>query len=207
MMRLLLIGDIVGKPGRQIVVRALAGLRQQHELDLVVANAENAAGGSGITPAIYRELIAAGIDVVTLGDHVYRKREVIGVFEKSERIVRPANLSAAAVGRLGIGTLNFAFGSSFETSSPLLTASAMAAGSCFGSRHVTGYFRRSSMAGASRGRRPLLLMAMVGAAAFMCSRRTSLSAQARRRHLPSYKEPDSGLMPDGPSNFIRRFAC
>ena len=62
-MRLLFIGDIVGKPGRQIIVRALPGLIAREQLDLVVANAENAAGGSGLTPAIYHELIAAGVDV------------------------------------------------------------------------------------------------------------------------------------------------
>ncbi len=98
-MRLLLIGDIVGKPGRQIVVRALAGLRQEHDLDLVVANAENAAGGSGITPAIYRELRAAGIDVVTLGDHVYRRREIFTVMEGDEPILRPANYPDESPGR------------------------------------------------------------------------------------------------------------
>ena len=60
-MRVLLIGDIVGKPGRQIIVRCLPGLIQRERLDLVVANAENAAGGSGLTPAIYRELLAVGV--------------------------------------------------------------------------------------------------------------------------------------------------
>ena len=75
-MRLLLIGDIVGKPGRDICVQAIRGLRAEERLDLVVANAENAAGGSGLTPEIYHELIAAGIDGITLGDHVYRRREI-----------------------------------------------------------------------------------------------------------------------------------
>ena len=65
-MRLLFIGDIVGKPGRQICTQALRGLRQEMAIDLIVANAENAAGGSGLTPAIYRELRAAGIDGITL---------------------------------------------------------------------------------------------------------------------------------------------
>ena len=74
-MRLLLIGDIVGKPGRQIVCRSVKPLVEREQLDLVVANAENAAGGSGITPAIYHELIAAGVDVITLGDHIYRRRK------------------------------------------------------------------------------------------------------------------------------------
>lgn len=98
-MRLLLIGDIVGKPGRQIVVRALAGLRQLYRLDLVVANAENAAGGSGLTPAIFYELIAAGVDCVTLGDHAYRRREILPLLATESRIVRPANFPAEAPGR------------------------------------------------------------------------------------------------------------
>ena len=98
-MRLLLIGDIVGKPGRQIVAQALAGLRIEEDLDLVVANAENAAGGSGLTPAIYHELIAAGLDGITMGDHVYRRREIFTVLDREPRIVRPANYPTDAPGR------------------------------------------------------------------------------------------------------------
>lgn len=81
-----------------IVVRALAGLRIEQELDLVVANAENAAGGSGLTPAIYRELIAAGIDCITMGDHIYRRREIFSVLETEARIVKPANYPEDAPG-------------------------------------------------------------------------------------------------------------
>ena len=98
-MRLLLIGDIVGKPGRQIVARALSGVIQSHRLDLVVANAENAAGGSGLTPANYRELIAAGVDCITLGDHIYRRREIAAVLEQESNIVKPANFPPTAPGR------------------------------------------------------------------------------------------------------------
>jgi len=97
--RLLLIGDIVGKPGRQIVTRAIPGLRVEEQLDLVVANAENAAGGSGLTPAIYYELISAGIDCVTMGDHVYRRREIYSVMHGEARIVRPGNYPHDAPGR------------------------------------------------------------------------------------------------------------
>jgi metallophosphoesterase (TIGR00282 family) len=93
-----MIGDIVGKPGRQIVIRALRGLRIEEQLDLVVANAENAAGGSGLTPAIYQELISAGIDGLTMGDHVYRRREIIPLLQTERRIVRPANYPHAAPG-------------------------------------------------------------------------------------------------------------
>lgn len=98
-MRLLFIGDIVGRPGRDIVVRAVPRLIADRKLDLVIANAENAAGGSGLTPEIYRDLIAAGVDGITLGDHVYRRREIMPVLQRESNIVRPANLPDEAVGR------------------------------------------------------------------------------------------------------------
>ena len=97
-MRLLLIGDIVGKPGRQIISRALPRLIETERLDLVVANAENAAAGSGVTPAIYQELVAAGVDCITLGDHIYRRREIIPLLETKANIVKPANFPANAPG-------------------------------------------------------------------------------------------------------------
>ena len=93
-----MIGDIVGKPGRQIVIKAMRGLRQAENLDLIVANAENVAGGSGVTPTIYRELVAAGIDGVTLGDHAYRRREIFSILQSERRIVRPANYPSNAPG-------------------------------------------------------------------------------------------------------------
>ncbi len=89
-MRILFIGDIVGKPGRDIVCAAVPGLKIERELDLVIANAENAAAGSGITPAIYRELIRDGLDAITLGDHIYRRREIYSVLENEPNIVKPA---------------------------------------------------------------------------------------------------------------------
>src|SRR5262245_57563287 len=98
-MRLLFIGDIVGKPGRDIVCRAVPKLIAERKHDLVIANAENAAGGSGLTPEIYREIVKAGIDGVTLGDHVYRRREIFGTLERESNIVRPANYPDEAVGR------------------------------------------------------------------------------------------------------------
>ncbi len=98
-MRLILIGDIVGKPGRQIVIRSVRGLRRREGLDLVVANAENAAGGSGLTPPLHQELIQAGMDGITLGDHVYRRREIIPTLETAANIVRPANFPPQAPGR------------------------------------------------------------------------------------------------------------
>jgi len=98
-MRILLIGDIVGKPGRHICTQALRGLRIEEKLDLVVANAENAAGGSGLTPSIYHELIAAGVDGITLGDHAFRRREIFSILQTERKIVRPANYPASAPGR------------------------------------------------------------------------------------------------------------
>jgi hypothetical protein len=97
--RLLLIGDVVGKPGRQIICRGLRGLIERERLDFVVANAENAAGGSGLTPEIYRELLAAGVDAITLGDHIYRRREINAVLETASNIVKPANFPPEAPGR------------------------------------------------------------------------------------------------------------
>src|SRR5689334_17114729 len=98
-MRILFIGDIVGKPGRDIVCNTVKKLVEAKELDLVVANAENAAGGSGLTPAIYRELIRAGVDAITLGDHVYRRKEIYSVLENESNIVKPANLPPESIGR------------------------------------------------------------------------------------------------------------
>lgn len=98
-MRILMVGDIVGPPGVQLVVSKLAALRAWERLDLVIANAENAADGSGLTPSIYRKLIEAGVDCITLGDHIYRRREIEKVLQQETNIVKPANLPAAAPGR------------------------------------------------------------------------------------------------------------
>jgi len=97
--RVLLIGDIVGKPGRQMVVRTVAGLRQAHRLDLVVANAENAAAGSGLTPDMYHQLTDAGVDCITMGDHIYRRKEIADVLKSQSNIVKPANFPDDAPGR------------------------------------------------------------------------------------------------------------
>ena len=82
-MRILLIGDVVGKPGREIIERAVPGLVREERLDLVVANAENAAGGSGITPAIYRELMEPASTASRLGDHIYRRRKSIRSWKRN----------------------------------------------------------------------------------------------------------------------------
>lgn len=97
--RMLMIGDIVGKPGRQIIQDQLAKLRAEENLHLIVANAENAADGSGITPKIYRALREAGVDCVTLGDHIYRRSEIYETLREETRILKPANYPPDAPGR------------------------------------------------------------------------------------------------------------
>jgi metallophosphoesterase (TIGR00282 family) len=106
---ILCIGDIVGRPGRRILADHLKSLIQDHEIDCVIANAENAAGGSGLTPQIYEKLQRYGVHLVTLGDHVYRKRDIIPVLERQSNIVRPANLSDQAAGS-GFGAYRTAKG-------------------------------------------------------------------------------------------------
>jgi metallophosphoesterase (TIGR00282 family) len=96
---ILCIGDIVGRPGRRIVADKLKGLVRDMGIDCVIANAENAAGGSGLTPQIYTKLLRYGVNLITLGDHTYRKREIIKTLETEDNIVRPANLSERAAGR------------------------------------------------------------------------------------------------------------
>lgn len=98
-MRILFIGDIVGKPGLRIVQRRLPEIRRRERLNLVIANGENAADGSGITPTIFRKLLDAGVDCVTLGDHIYRRVEIYPVLESDPNVVKPANYPAAAPGR------------------------------------------------------------------------------------------------------------
>ncbi len=98
-MRILHIGDIVGKPGRRIVQNGLRQLREKEQIDFVVANGENAAGGSGLTPEGFRELTRCGVDCITLGDHIYRRREIIKILESEPNIVKPANYPRSAPGR------------------------------------------------------------------------------------------------------------
>ena len=98
-MRILFIGDIVGPPGVTFLRRALPLLIVREELDLVIANAENAANGSGLTPSLYRHLRAAGVDVITLGDHIYKKQDIIRVLKEDDRICKPANFPPDAPGR------------------------------------------------------------------------------------------------------------
>lgn len=98
-MRILFIGDIVGRPGIDIVVQAIPHFRRQESIDLVIANAENSEHGSGIVPSTYRKLIAAQVDCITLGDHIYKKKDIIPILESQDNIVKPANYPAEAPGK------------------------------------------------------------------------------------------------------------
>jgi metallophosphoesterase (TIGR00282 family) len=90
-LKILFIGDVVGAPGRKIIGQVLPRLIPRWGLGLVVCNAENAAGGSGLTVGCFEELVEAGVDVMTMGDHVYRKDEIFQVFDRTSNVVRPAN--------------------------------------------------------------------------------------------------------------------
>jgi 2',3'-cyclic-nucleotide 2'-phosphodiesterase len=97
-LKILFIGDVVGSPGRKIISQVLPRLIPRWNLGLVVCNAENAAGGSGLTIKCHEELVDAGVDVFTLGDHIYRKDEVFTLFERTNRLCRPANFPPEAPG-------------------------------------------------------------------------------------------------------------
>ena len=98
-MRVLLIGDIVGRSGRTIVYERLPRLVRYWKLELVVANGENAAGGFGITEAIYREFLDVGIDAVTLGNHAWDQKEALVFIERAPNLIRPINYPAGTPGR------------------------------------------------------------------------------------------------------------
>jgi 2',3'-cyclic-nucleotide 2'-phosphodiesterase len=98
-MRLFFVGDVVGRSGRRIVAERLPGLVSQWKLDFVIINGENAAGGFGITEAIYQDLVDAGADVVTLGNHAWDQREALVFIERAPRLIRPLNYPAGAPGR------------------------------------------------------------------------------------------------------------
>src|SRR5215468_4732183 len=98
-MRILFIGDVVGRSGRTIVIERLPDLIGKWKLDLVVINGENAAGGFGITEVIYNELIDAGADAITLGNHAWDQREALVFIERAPRLIRPLNYPKGTPGR------------------------------------------------------------------------------------------------------------
>lgn len=98
----LLIGDVFGEPGRKAVLSLLPSLRREHELDLVIANVENAAAGFGVTPAIARAFLEGGVDVMTSGNHVWDKKEIVEYIGKENLLLRPANYPP---GTPGVGSI------------------------------------------------------------------------------------------------------
>ncbi|HRX83780.1 MAG TPA: TIGR00282 family metallophosphoesterase [Phycisphaerae bacterium] len=98
-LKVLCIGDVVGSPGRRALAQELHGLVTQHDIACTIVNGENIASGSGITPPLFEKLLKSGTNLVTLGDHIYRRKEIIPLLETSERVVRPANLASGAPGR------------------------------------------------------------------------------------------------------------
>src|SRR5262245_28147048 len=99
MLRILFIGDIVGRPGRDLVRRGLQALTDVHQIDLVVANVENAAAGFGITREIGDQLLELGVDVMTSGNHIWDKKEALDYIGAEPRLLRPANYPAGVPGR------------------------------------------------------------------------------------------------------------
>jgi 2',3'-cyclic-nucleotide 2'-phosphodiesterase len=98
-MRILFIADVVGVPGRRAVEERLATLREKLKADFCILNGENLADGVGITPKLADRMLGAGADAITLGNHVWRRGEIVPYLQQSERVVRPANLSARAPGK------------------------------------------------------------------------------------------------------------
>src|SRR3954462_14422299 len=98
MLTILFLGDVVGEPGRSAVIARLPELKQQHSIDFIVVNGENAAGGRGITPKITIDLLRAGASVITTGDHIWDQKEIISFIDTEPRLLRPINYPAGAPG-------------------------------------------------------------------------------------------------------------
>ena len=105
-MKILFVGDIVGSPGRSAARDLIPAIRKREKIDFVIANAENAAGGSGLTPRLAEELFSYRIDVLTSGDHIWKKKEIVEMLDEEKRLFRPANYPTGAPGNgWGIYTL------------------------------------------------------------------------------------------------------
>ncbi len=128
-MKLLFIGDIVGQPGREAVNVLLPKLRERHALDFVIANGENSAGGSGITPRIAAEIFSAGVDVITSGDHLWDQKEVMELLANEKRFLRPLNYPVGTPGQ-GSGVFEVQSPKS-KVQSPVLVAVLNAQGRTF----------------------------------------------------------------------------
>jgi 2',3'-cyclic-nucleotide 2'-phosphodiesterase len=108
-MKVLMVGDVVGSPGRMVFAQVVARLQQSVGVDFVVVNAENAAGGKGLTGKLADEFLAAGADVVTLGDHTWNQKDLASFMDTESRVIRPANFAPGCPGR-GAVTVETAFG-------------------------------------------------------------------------------------------------
>ncbi len=98
-LRFLIVGDVVGKPGRRILREKLPVLKEEFRIDAVIVNGENAAGGLGITPEVCEEILGCGVDVVTTGNHVWDKKEILGYIDREPRLLRPLNYPDGVPGR------------------------------------------------------------------------------------------------------------
>ncbi len=98
-MKILCIGDIVGRPGREFYSKILKSLKEELAIDFVITNAENASGGAGIMPTVADDIFAAGTDVITLGDHTWDKKEIVNYMRISKRAIRPANFPEGTPGQ------------------------------------------------------------------------------------------------------------
>jgi len=106
-MNVLMIGDVVAKPGRMAVLERIQDLREQHQVDLAIMNAENLAGGFSVTPSLCEQLFSSGIDVMTSGNHIFDKKEAIDYIAKQPRLIRPANYPPGTPGSgCWTGTVN-----------------------------------------------------------------------------------------------------
>ncbi|MCG8560278.1 MAG: TIGR00282 family metallophosphoesterase [Hyphomicrobiales bacterium] len=108
-MRILFLGDVVGRAGREAVFEELPRLRERYSPDFVILNGENAAGGFGITEAIFQQFLDVGVDVVTSGNHVWDQRDALVFIERTDRLLRPVNFPPGAPGR-GVGLFSAANG-------------------------------------------------------------------------------------------------
>jgi len=106
-MKVFMIGDVVAKPGRIAVLERIQDLREQHQVDLAIMNAENLAGGFSVTPSLCEQLFATGIDVMTSGNHIFDKKEAVDYIQKQSRLIRPANYPPGTPGRgCWVGVVN-----------------------------------------------------------------------------------------------------
>ena len=114
-MKSLLIGDVVGRSGREALRNLIPTLKKKYNIDFTIANCENAAGGSGLTPKVVKEILDSGVDVITSGDHIWRKKEVLQIISRENRLLRPVNYPVGApgsgfcvykCGKIKIGVIN-----------------------------------------------------------------------------------------------------